>query len=105
MGEMKKMKIKTSKVCGFALIVIVASTLAFADGIKDPKVIIKGAGGGNVAQGKCPQCIPVGFNFSFTIPGSGSGNLFFTNNSGKAWSSLMLVESGVPAADVSCHSS
>jgi hypothetical protein len=105
MGEMKKMKIKTSKLCGLALFVVVASALVFADGIKDPKVIIKGAGGGNVAQGKCPQCVPVGFNFSFTIPESGSGSLFFTNESGKNWNSLTLIESGVPAADVSCHSS
>ncbi len=98
------MKLKVSQVCAFALMMIVASTLAFADGIQDPKVIVKGAGG-NVAQGKCPQCIPVGFNFSFTIPESGSGSLFFTNDSGKAWNSLRLIESGVPAADVSCHSS
>ncbi|MFZ3340006.1 MAG: PEP-CTERM sorting domain-containing protein [Terriglobales bacterium] len=99
------MKIKISQVCAFALIMIVASTLAFGDGIQDPKVIVKGAGGGNVAQGRCPQCVPVGFNFSFTIPESGSGSLFFTNDSGKAWNSLKLIESGVPAADVSCHSS
>jgi hypothetical protein len=96
---------KIFQLCAFTLVVIVASTLAFADGIKDPKVIVKGAGGGNIAQGKCPQCVPVGFNFSFTIPEGGSGDLFFTNNSGKGWNSLVLVESGVPAADVSCHSS
>jgi len=99
------MKIHIWKVCAFALIAIVASTLAFADGIQDPKVIVKGAGGGNVAQGKCPQCVPVGFNFSFTIPEGGSGSLFFTNASGKSWNSLKLIETGVPAADVSCHSS
>jgi hypothetical protein len=99
-------RMKTSRICAFVLLVIVASTLAFADGIQDPKVIIKGAGGGNIAQqGKCPQCMGVGFNFSFTIPESGSGALFFTNDSGKGWNSLKLVESGVPAADVSCHSS
>ena len=98
------MKIKISQICAFALFLIVASTLTFADEIKDPKVIIKGAGGSN-ANGKCEQCVPVGFNFSFTIPASGSGSLFFTNDSGKAWSSLKLIETGVPAADVSCHSS
>ncbi|MGH9640786.1 MAG: PEP-CTERM sorting domain-containing protein [Terriglobales bacterium] len=46
----------------------------------------------------------MGFNFSFTIPQSGSGALYFTNTSGKGWNSLKLVESGVPAADISCHS-
>ncbi len=96
---------KTSRICALALLVMVASTLAFADGIQDPKIIVKGAGGDNIAQGKCPQCVGVGFNFSFTIPESGSGALFFTNDSGKSWNSLKLVETGVPAADVSCHSS
>lgn len=99
------MKLKISQVCAFALVIILASAFAFADGIQDPKIIVKGAGGSNFAQGKCPQCVPVGFNFSFTIPEGGSGSLFFTNDSGKAWNSLKLIESGVPAADVSCHSS
>ncbi|HTR26819.1 MAG TPA: PEP-CTERM sorting domain-containing protein [Terriglobales bacterium] len=95
---------KISRLCAFFLLLIVSSALAFADGIKDPKVIIKGAGGGNLAQGKCEQCIGVGFNFSFTIPESGSGNLFFTNQSGKSWNSLALFVTGVPASSISCHS-
>jgi hypothetical protein len=96
---------KTSRICALVLLVVVTTTLAFADGIQDPKIIVKGAGGQNVAQGKCPQCVAVGFNFSFTIPPSGSGDLFFTNDSGKAWNTLKLIETGVAAADVSCHSS
>jgi hypothetical protein len=96
---------KISKFFALLLLLIVGSTLAFADGIQDPKVIIKGAGGGNATDGKCEQCVAVGFNFSFTIPESGSGSLFFTNESGKTWNSLKLIETGVPAADVSCHSS
>jgi len=99
------MKIKISQFCALVLLTFVASTLAFADGIQDPKIIIKGAGGSSVTDGKCEQCVPVGFNFSFTIPASGSGSLFFTNESGKSWNSLEMIESGVPAADVSCHSS
>lgn len=97
---------KISRVCAFLLLLIVASTLAFADGIQDPKVIIKGAGGGNDATGKgrCEQCQPVGFKFSFTIPANGSGDLFFTNASGANWASLALFVTGVPAADISCHS-
>jgi PEP-CTERM motif len=95
---------KISRICAFALLVLVASTWAFADGTQDPKVIIKGAGGSNVEQGQCPECQGVGFNFSFTIPASGSGNLFFTNESGANWNSLKLIETGVPAADISCHS-
>ena len=95
---------KINRILAFLVLAIAASTLAFADQINDPKVIVKGGAGGDVAQGKCPQCIPVGFNFSFTIPDSGSGALFFTNASGKGWNSLKLIESGVPAADISCHS-
>lgn len=95
---------KISRFCAFFLLLIVASTLAFADGIQDPKVIIKGAGG-NGPLGKCEQCVPVGFNFSFTIPEGGAGNLFFTNQSGKSWNSLALFVTGVPAASISCHSS
>jgi len=96
---------KISRFCAFSLLLILVSTLAFADGIQDPKVIIKGAGGGNIAEnGKCGQCIGVGFNFSFTIPEGGSGNLFFTNESGKAWNSLALFVTGVPASSISCHS-
>jgi len=44
----------------------------------------------------------VGINFSFNIPKHGSGVLYFTNTSGKNWTSLTLVEKGVPAQDVSC---
>ncbi|MGC1502360.1 MAG: hypothetical protein WA800_20320, partial [Terriglobales bacterium] len=94
---------KISRICAFALLVFLASTLAFADGTQDPKVIIKGAGGTNVT-GQCQQCQGVGFNFSFTIPAGGSGNLFFTNQSGANWNTLKLIETGVSAADISCHS-
>ncbi|MGA9641170.1 MAG: PEP-CTERM sorting domain-containing protein [Terriglobales bacterium] len=94
---------KISQICVVALLVVLASTLAFGDPIGDPKVIVKGANG-DVPLGKCPQCVGVGFNFSFTIPAGGSGSLYFTNESGKNWSSLKLIETGVPAADVSCHS-
>ena len=36
------------------------------------------------------------------MPKSGSGVLYFTNASGKTWTSLALIEHGVPAADISC---
>jgi hypothetical protein len=94
---------KIFQMCVFVLMLMFASAMAFANGIDDPKVILHGAGGGSVA-GPCPNCQGVGQNFSFTIPASGSGTLYFTNDSGKAWTSLTLVETGVPAADISCHS-
>lgn len=94
---------KISQFCALILMLVVASAMAFADPIQDPKVIIKGAGG-LVPFGHCPSCVGVGANFSFSLPESGSGNLFFTNESGFNWNSLSLVEKGVPAADISCHS-
>ena len=95
---------KISQVCAVALLLVVSSVLAFGNGINDPKVIVKGAGGGELIKGPCPQCMGVGQNFSFTVPASGSGILYFTNQSGINWNSLTLIEKGVPAADISCHS-
>jgi hypothetical protein len=82
----------------------VGSAMAFGNGINDPKVIVKGAGGGELIKGKCPLCVGVGKNFGFTVPASGSGTLYFTNQSGINWNSMTLIEKGVPAADISCHS-
>lgn len=96
---------KTLKLCALALSIVLASAIAFADTINDPKVIIHGVGGGGGGNSNiCGThvCTPVGVNFSFTVPKSGSGVLYFTNASGKAWTSLALIESGVPAADISC---
>lgn len=94
---------RISRFCSLVLIVLFCSALAFADSIQDPKIIVKGAGG-DLIKGPCPQCVAVGSSFSFTIPANGSGTLYFTNESGKNWSSLKLIETGVPAADISCHS-
>ena len=96
---------KISQIFALTLLVVMASAMAFADPINDPKIILHGAGGGALLTGRCPQCVGVGENFSFTVPESGSGNLFFTNQSGKNWNSLSLVEKGVPAADIKCQSS
>lgn len=95
---------KISQICALTLLLVVASALAFGDPIKDPKIILHGAGGA-LQAGRCPQCIAVGANFSFSVPESGSGNLFFTNASGTNWNSLTLIEKGVPAADIKCQSS
>jgi PEP-CTERM motif-containing protein len=99
---------KTSRILALLALVLVCS-LAFADGIKDPKIIIRGAQGGGASPlggGGCPQCRNVGTDFSFSVPAKGEGTkLFFTNTSGKNWTSLTLIEKGVPAADVSCAQS
>ena len=94
---------KISQICAFALLLVVGSVMAFADGINDPKVIIQGVSGTGSPL-LCPSkgCTNVGVNFSFTIPNSGKGFLFFTNTSGKNWTSLTLIETGVPANDISC---
>jgi len=94
---------KISRICAFALLFVVGSVMAFADGINDPKIIIQGVNGGGSPLHCPPQgCQNVGVNFSFQVPNSGKGFLFFTNASGKNWTSLALIEKGVPASAISC---
>ena len=93
---------KISQICALVLLVVVGSAVAFADGIQDPKIIVHGANGGGNSPCGSHQCQDVGINFSFNIPKSGKGTLYFTNVSGKNWTSLSLIETGVPAADISC---
>ncbi len=96
---------KISRICAAALILAFGSVLAFADGIHDPKIVIHGVNGGNAVQSQlCGRkgCQDVGVNFSFTIPKTGKGFLYFTNTSGVNWTSLTLIENGVPAADITC---
>jgi len=96
---------KISQICAVVMLLAVGSVLAFADGIHDPKIVIHGVNGGNGPQQSCPPagCRDVGLDFTFTTPPkTGSGTLFFTNASGKNWTSLTLVETGVPAVDISC---
>jgi hypothetical protein len=96
---------KISQICAYALLLLVGSVMAFADGINDPKIIIQGVNGGATPLSCHQGCQNVGVNFSFTIPNSGKGFLFFTNTSGKNWTSLTLIEKGVPANAISCTQS
>jgi hypothetical protein len=96
---------KISQICAVAVLLSVGSLMAFADGITDPKIIIHGVNSGSASTSSpCGPhgCEDVGLSFSFTIPKSGHGFLYFTNTSGKNWTSLTLIETGVPAADISC---
>ena len=104
---------KISKICAVAFLLVVGSVLALADAINDPQIIVHGVGsGGSVRQQACPDggCTGVGLNFNFTVPPSGSGTLYFTNQSGVNWTSLALIEAckngncAVPAADIKCRS-
>jgi len=93
---------KISQICALAVLLVLGSVMAFADGINDPKIIIHGVNGGDSAEG-CPKCVNVGLTFSFNIPKSGKGTLFFTNTSGKNWTSLALITNGKePAEDINC---
>lgn len=100
---------KTSRIFALIALVLVFSMAALADGIKDPKIIIRSAqGGGARPLAHCPPegCTNVGINFTFSVPEKGDGHqLFFTNTSGRNWTSLTLIEKGVPASDVSCAQS
>jgi PEP-CTERM motif len=97
---------KTTRIFALVAVVLLCSMAALADGIKDPKIIIHSVqGGGARLLAHCPPqgCTNVGVNFSFSVPEKGEGHqLFFTNDSGKNWTSLTLIEKGVPASDVSC---
>jgi len=76
-------------------IVLCCATAAFADSIPDPTIIIKDP----VCTGSCTQ---VGTNFSFGVPSSGTGTLFFQNASHTNWFTLRLTETGVPASAITC---
>jgi hypothetical protein len=106
-GE-QETSMKISQICAVVLLLVVGSMLAFADGIHDPKIVIHGIDNGGNAPDGCPQCVvETGLTFGFPIPPSGSGTLFFTNETGKTWTSLTLIEAAgpneVPAADISCQ--
>jgi len=96
---------KSSHVC-LLLLLLAVSAAAFGDSIQDPKIIIRGVSGssGIVPMTTCPTlgCAHVGMTWSFEVPESGSGNLYFTNSSGQNWTSMALFEKGVPASAISC---
>lgn len=97
---------KNSRVGLLVVMCLLCTALAFADGVQDPKIVIRGVQGGG-APGRLAHCPPqgctqVGMNFEFTVPEKGRGNLFFTNASGKNWTSLRLIEKGVPASAITC---
>ena len=91
---------KISQICAVFILMSAASVAAFAG--SDPKIVIHGVNGGNVANDCGQGCTNVGNTFTFDVPNSGSGTLYFTNESGQNWTSLALVESGEPAADITC---
>jgi len=96
---------RISQIFAVLMLLVAGSVMAFADGIGDPQIIIHGAGGNSAV---CPVggCTSInGLTFNLKVPSGGSGTLFFTNNSGQNWTSLALIETGVPAADIKCHSS
>jgi len=99
---------KISRLCLLLVLGLLCTGLAFADGIQDPKIIIRGVSGGGFGPNRgCPPegCTNVGMNFQFSVPKHGTGTLFFTNASGKNWTSLKLIEKGVPAEAISCAQS
>jgi hypothetical protein len=91
---------KISQICAVFILMSALSVAVFAG--SDPKIVIHGVNGGN-GPNTCPQgCTNVGSTFTFDVPNSGSGTLYFTNESGQNWTALSLVESGEPAPDITC---
>jgi len=85
---------KISQICAVAVLLAVSSMMAFADGIQDPKIIIHGVNGGNGPESCGPSgCQGVGQSISLSpFRSPEKGFLYFTNESGKNWTSLTLVE-------------
>ncbi len=79
------------------LVVLACAACAMANSAPpDPIIKIKDPG--------CPlSCTFVqGTQFNFSSPASGTGFVFFNNASGIDWTSLKLVEFGVPAGAITC---
>ena len=76
----------------------VFATAAYADSSLDPTIIVR--------DPACPTpgCVSVGQHFTFGVPNSGQGTLFFTNASGVNFNNLNLTESGVSANVIGCTS-
>lgn len=79
-------------------ILLGCAAAASANSISDPTIIIKDP----VCEPS--KCTPVGTHFTFDTPATGRGVDLFSNASGKAWTSLRLVESGVAANLITCLS-
>ena len=84
------------KTCLLVLVVALGSAAALASPL-DPRIIIRDPVG-------CPSnnCTPVGLSFSFNVPQGGFGLLHFINASGVTMNSMILTETGVAAANISC---
>jgi hypothetical protein len=78
------------------LVVLVCAAFAFANSTPlDPIIKIK--------DPTCNNCTFVqGTKFTFSTPVSGIGALTFNNASGIDWTSLRLIEFGVPAGAITC---
>jgi PEP-CTERM motif-containing protein len=88
---------KVVRVLLVPLIVLACASLALANSVA-PDPIIK------IKDPACPNnCTFVqGTQFNFSSPPSGIGALTFNNASGVDWTSLRLVEFGVPAGAITC---
>jgi hypothetical protein len=84
------------KAFALGMVIAVCAVALHADSF-DPRIIVRDPIG-------CPtnNCVPVGLTFTFSAPSSGSGVLHFINVSGVTMNSLILTETGVAAANISC---
>jgi hypothetical protein len=87
---------KIVRVLFVPLMLLACAAIASANSAPlDPIIKIKDPG--------CPACTFVqGTQFNFSTPASGSGFVFFNNASGIDWTSLKLVEFGVPSGAITC---
>lgn len=88
------MKILAKLLLG-GIVLAMLSVCASANSL-DPGIIIR--------DPVCTQPCPVitSNNFTFNAPASGSGLLHFLNGSGQNWTSMIITELAVPAANITC---
>lgn len=88
------MKILAKLLLG-GVVLALLSVCASANSL-DPGIIIR--------DPVCTQPCPVitGNSFTFNAPPSGAGLLHFLNGSGQTWTSMIITELAVPAANITC---
>ena len=87
------------KACVLGMVLAVCGVAAHATSF-DPRIIIRDPVGCISNTG----CVDLtGNTFSFQVPPGGFGTLHFLNVSGSTFTSLILTESGVAAANIQCQ--
>ena len=93
---------KTSmKACVLGMVLAVCGVAAHATSL-DPRIIIRDPVG-CISNTGCVVLKPGVLTFNFVVPSGGLGTLHFLNSTGVNFTSLILTETGVAAANIDCQ--